>query len=1100
MAKVNQELIAFNRGVVSPLALARTDVKRVALSAEEQENWIPRVLGSMMLRPGSLYLGQSESNNRARFIPFIFSTSNSWDTALLELTDSLMRVWVEDTLVSRPAVSTAVINGDFAVEHTDTVTISNGTPAAVVYAGALDAFVDSDPVHFSTTGTLPAPLDTDTTYYVKSVNPATNTFNLSEYPGGPAVATTSAGSGAHTVHAPSYIPSWVDDDDTSADYTTVVTMKKASPGVVTYTGADAFVANTAVSFSTTGALPAPLVAGTTYYIKSPKTSTNKFNLSYVPGGAAINLTTAGSGTHTAIVPATSVGTESKWAEGSMLSLTGDGEGAFAARYQALTIAPGDIDIEHALRVKVERGRVSLTIGETPQGHEYIAPTELEVGTHSIAFTPISDPVYVRLASDTGYPTLVSLVDIDPPGALTLPTPWDSTEVPTALSDLRYDQSGDVVFVASARARTMRIERRGPHSWSVADFVAEQGPFKAFNLDETTTITPSALNGEITLRASKPVFKDTNVGGLFAVNSIGQAVSADLSAVETFTDPIRVSGISKPKVSSKTKKALGGTIISDSRAFAIKTSGTWVGKITLQQATDKAGPWTDITTYTTNQSRTYDDGLDNQVLYYRLGIRTGNYTSGLVTAQLAYTSGTIMGIARITGYISPTEVEAVVLKDFGAVTASPDWKEGLWSSRRGYPSCLAFHGGRLWLAGKDAILGSVSDDYSNFDEDYEGDAGPIFRTIGAGPVDEINWLSPSRNLLVGTQGSERVVRSNNLGDPVTPSNFNLIEATTYGSGAVAPVKIDGSTIFVDKSLSRIMEINYDGNTADYATSELTSVVPELCAAQVVAIGVQRRPDTRAHFVLSDGTVALLVYDRNEEVKCWVKISTRDGTGPSVVEDVVVLPGTLEDQVYYSVKRFLNGGYVRCLEKWSLEMDCVGGVDNRQADCHVRYAGGSTNVISGLEHLEGESVVCWADGKAYGPFVVSAGQVTLPDAVKSATVGLEYQARYKSTKLAYGAQGGASIGQPKRVDHLAFILANTHYQGLQYGPDFDNLDDLPLVEHGTETAADTVWGAYDRDSVEFSGTVDTDCRICLVANAPKPVTVLACVMTMTTHDKM
>lgn len=1093
MAKVNQELIAFNRGIVSPLALARTDIKRVALSAEEQQNWVPRVLGSMMLRPGLGYLGATQASGsntlKAKFIPFIFSTT---DTALLECTDSLLRVWVAEDVVSRAAVSSAFTNGSFTTEHTDTVTISNGATAAVVYAGATDAFNNDDPVTFTTTGTLPAPLDSETTYYVKSVNQTTNTFNLAEYPGGAAIDTTSAGSGVHTAHAPTYIPGWTDDDASADDYSVAVTMRKSSPGIVTYTGDDRFTANAEVVFTTTGTLPSPLVAGTTYYIKGPVSlSAKRFTVSASPGGSFIYFTTAGSGTHTATLPNDSSGTESKWATGGYLSLAGDGEGAYAARYQVLTVAGGDQNVEHALNITVARGRATLLVGSTLTGGEYIAETVLEKGYHSLAFTPTGASVYVRLASDTEYPSLVESISIAGAGQMALATPWAEADLPF----LRFDQSGDIVYVACDGVRTMQIERRAARSWSIVDYAAEQGPFKAFNLDATTTITPSALNGEITLTASKPLFKSTNVGGLFAVNSIGQAVSSDLSAVESYTDAIRISGISKPKVSAKTKKALGGSIITDSRAFAIKTTGTWSATITLQQATDPAGPWTDITTYTSNQSRTYDDGLDNQIVYYRLGIKTGNYTSGTVTAMLAYASGTIMGIARVTEYFSSTVVGAVVLKDFGAVTASPDWKEGLWSDRRGFPSCCAFHSGRFWLAGKDAILGSVSDDYTNFDEDYEGDAGPIFRTIGSGPVDEINWLSPSRNLVVGTQGSERIVRSNSLGDPVTPTNFNLAEATTYGSGAVNPVSIDGNTIFVDRSLSRVLEVAYDANSADYSTAELTSVSPELCAAQIVAVGVQRRPDTRVHFVLADGTVALLVYDKNEDVKCWITITT-DGD----IEDVVVLPGTEEDKVYYSVKRVINGNTKRYLEKWAKESECVGGTNNRQADSYLAWTGASSTTITGLTHLEGESVVVWANGKDLGSYTVASGQITISEAATAATIGLTYQAKYKSTKLAYGAQGGSSIGQPKRVDHLAFVLANTHYQGLQYGPDYDNLDDLPLVEDGVATTAHTVWEAYDQDSVEFSGTVDTDSRVCLVANAPKPATVLACVITMTTHDKL
>lgn len=73
-----------------------------------------------------------------------------------------------------------------------------------------------------------------------------------------------------------------------------VTISNASPGVVTWTGSNQ--SNTAaVWLTTTGTLPAPLVTTRPYFIVNA--TANTFNLSLTPGGAAINTTTAGSGTH-----------------------------------------------------------------------------------------------------------------------------------------------------------------------------------------------------------------------------------------------------------------------------------------------------------------------------------------------------------------------------------------------------------------------------------------------------------------------------------------------------------------------------------------------------------------------------------------------------------------------------------------------------------------------------------------------------------------------------------------------------------------------------------------------------------------------------------
>lgn len=79
----------------------------------------------------------------------------------------------------------------------------------------------------------------------------------------------------------------------------VVTMTIATPGVITWT-AHGRSANDPVQFTTTGALPTGLVAATTYYVVGASITTNTFQLSATPGGAAINTTGTQSGVHTAI--------------------------------------------------------------------------------------------------------------------------------------------------------------------------------------------------------------------------------------------------------------------------------------------------------------------------------------------------------------------------------------------------------------------------------------------------------------------------------------------------------------------------------------------------------------------------------------------------------------------------------------------------------------------------------------------------------------------------------------------------------------------------------------------------------------------------------
>lgn len=776
------------------------------------------------------------------------------------------------------------------------------------------------------------------------------------------------------------------------------------------------------------------------------------------------------------------GATSAWATGGYLSLIGTGTNA-AIRDQQVTV--NQANTEHALRIVVQRGPVLLRVGSSSGGDQYVSETTLGTGTHSLAFTPTGN-FHVRLMNRRIPAALVDSVSVEAAGTMELPAPWLEAD----LAYIRHTQSGDVIYVACDGHQQRKIERRGSTSWSVVLYEPEDGPFRTIN-SSPITITPSAITGDITLTASKSLFKSTNVGSLFRLPSTGQLVTAAVSAEDQFTNPIRVSGVEAQRI------------------FQVTLSGTWTATVTLQYSVAEPGSWVDVKTWagnTTNEN--YDDGLDNQIIYYRIGIKAGNFTSGPANVQLSFASGSITGIARITAYSSETSVSASVLKALGGTTATSSWSEGTWSDRRGWPSAVALHEGRLWWPGKDKIQGSESDGYEDFDDETEGDAGPISRSIGEGPVDTINWaLSLSRMILGTASNSANIAavridgdspisaRSDSFDEPLTPTNFNLKLTSTRG-------------IYVDRSEQGLYEIAFDVNSADFKTEDLTLVVPDVNDAGLVHIAVQHKPDVRIHCVRSDGTVGVLVFDRAENVICWLEVET-DG----IVEDVAVLPGVGEDHVYYVVRRTINGSTVRYLEKWTPEDECTGFPSARHADAHYMYSGVAVTTITGLSHLEGEDVVVWgwntatpfttqdgvAIGRDMGAFTVSGGQITgLPSAVTNACIGLGYEARWKSLKQAFGAAMGTPLNQIKRIDNIGFVLLNAHGQGIRYGDNFETMDQLPLDDLPVDSNGDPdlnhIFDQYDKRMFEFDGDNETDPRVCLKASAPRPCTVAAATISM------
>ena len=151
------------------------------------------------------------------------------------------------------------------------------------------------------------------------------------------------------------------------------------------------------------------------------------------------------------------------------------------------------------------------------------------------------------------------------------------------------------------------------------------------------------------------------------------------------------------------------------------------------------------------------------------------------------------------------------------------------------------------------------------------------------------------------------------------------------------------------------------------------------------------------------------------------------------------------------------------------------------------------------LNGRTMYIWADGQYRGTAVVSAGSLALGGTYTNSCAGLYYRARYKSAKLAFAAGMGTALLQTKNVGPLGLLLYNTHRNGIKYGRDFDNLDDLPEVVDGATVAANYLWNSYDEKAFPMRGNWDTDARLCLQAEAQRPCTVVAAVLTVETHDR-
>ncbi|WP_034884905.1 hypothetical protein [Ensifer aridi] len=132
MPRVSAPVYSLNGGEVGDEALSRLDLERLQFAGSLYQNLLPRVIGSMTLRPGLEHITDIHFGD-VQLLEYNYSGGS----ALIPILSNLeMRVVKDDALVTRVSVSTTVTNGDFN-SFTGWTDASTGSASATVSGGDL---------------------------------------------------------------------------------------------------------------------------------------------------------------------------------------------------------------------------------------------------------------------------------------------------------------------------------------------------------------------------------------------------------------------------------------------------------------------------------------------------------------------------------------------------------------------------------------------------------------------------------------------------------------------------------------------------------------------------------------------------------------------------------------------------------------------------------------------------------------------------------------------------------------------------------------------------------------------------------------------------
>lgn len=627
------------------------------------------------------------------------------------------------------------------------------------------------------------------------------------------------------------------------------------------------------------------------------------------------------------------------------------------------------------------------------------------------------------------------------------SPYTTTDLTAAdnTCNLRYVQSADVLYLVHGSHAIRKLSRTAPTSWTLSTVTLNGGPFQTVNTT-ATTVYANASTGSVTLTASTSIFTANHVGVLFLLEA---NPNVSIQAWE----------VSKAVSSGDLRRSDGNVYESQTTA----TTGTIKPTHTEGIRSDGAVDWE----------------------YLHSG-----YGWCVITAQAGTTA-----TATVISYLP----SAVV----GSGNATTKWAFGEIGAHNGYPTDVTFFRERLVFIRDDKVWTSVVGDYENFRAQEADQITPdmaISLQLSSNQVNKGKWLSPGKGLLVGTTGAEFLISEVTLQEALGPANVKAAKQSSYGSRNIRALEVQEVSIFVQASGLKLRAMQYSFDQDKFVAADTTVLSEHITLSGIIATCYQQEPDCILWCLRNDGLLLGFTFNQEQEVKAWHrhKIAGSFGSGDAVVESIASIPspdGSRHD-VWLIVKRTINGSTKRYVELMGDYFTSTTPLEDAFfVDCGATYDGAPATTISGLSHLEGQTVTILADGATHPTRVVTGGAITLQRAASKVHVGLGYSSYVKTMRLDGGSQNGTSQGKTKRVNKVFIRFLDT--VGGFAGPDADHLDEI-YFRSGSDPMDEPVPLFSGDKEVPWPAGYEKEPRLRIQQNDPLPQTIVAIYPQFNTYD--
>jgi hypothetical protein len=737
-------------------------------------------------------------------------------------------------------------------------------------------------------------------------------------------------------------------------------------------------------------------------------------------------------------------------------------------------------------------------------------------------------LYVRFYTNGG------ILESSPGVPVEVVTPYDQDEI----WDLQFAQSADVLYIVHPDFAPRTLSRTSATAFVLATMAFEDGPY--LDLNETaTTLTPASY-GAIT-----PLMTN-NTAPSGTVSSSGGSADAYRAFDKNDASAAPLDGGASGYI--QYRQAGSAQVIAD--AYYITGGENAPTQWQLQGSNDGA-TWVTLDTRRgetgqINQETRFYEFLNSAAYeYYRLDFQGGGGADFLnsevfelgihrkATDQTAFnlTASAVTGINDGTGFVASdvgrpirllgsdgrwrwakiiartsSTVVTIQLYNHALPDLNPivSWRLGAWSDTTGWPAAIEFFAGRLCFARTatqpQTVWMSEVDDFTSFHiSDPLVDSDAIEATITSGSINEVKWLAEGTSLFAGTTAAVRTFGPSSTQAAVSPTNLQQRRETNFGASALQPLRLGNTALYSGYYRKDLRELVYSFDVDGFTSQDLSILSEHLLRPQIKQLAYAQNPDSVVWHVMDDGTCAGMTYERDQQVVAYHKhvFGGVFGSGAAVVESVTTIPATTRDETWFVIKRTIDGATVRYVERLSVGLDTTDDKEDATfLDSHLTYSGVATSTLSGLDHLEGETVKVWGDGAYLGEYEVATGAIDLGDyEVTQACVGLSYTSIMETLSPEMGAQGGVAQTRIGRVSEVFLRLYralggtiggsdSVRQETILYRDDNDPMDTSPALFTG------------DR-RIEIEMNWERGKRLMVTHSDPTPFTLLGLIYELKVH---